>query len=125
MYYGSKTKTTTHLEIDLLGRVTPVLFDDARRLLQVPFLRLLRPPVHQVAGLVELPALVVEPVRDLVADHEPDGAVVHVPRTVAGEERALQDAGRKFCKTTTFIIVRRIAVIVFAENGTKNVTFNE
>lgn len=79
----------THLETDFLGRVIAVLFDDARRLLQVSFFRLLRPPVDQVAGLVELPALVVEPVRDLVPDDEPDGAVVHVPGTVAREERTL------------------------------------
>jgi hypothetical protein len=39
---------------------------------------------------IELPALIVEAVRDLVPDDPPDGAVVHVPRPIAGEENALK-----------------------------------
>jgi len=81
-----------------VSRVISILSDDARRLLQVAFLRLLRPPVHQVALLVELSALVIESMGDLVTDYEPDGAVVHVPRTIAGEERALQDTSGKLWK---------------------------
>jgi len=38
---------------------------------------------------VELPALIVEAVRDLVPDNPADGAVVHVARPILGEEDAL------------------------------------
>ena len=53
----------------------------------------LRPPVAHGAGRVDLAALVVEAVADLVADDRADGAVVHrrVRRRI--EERRLQDAG--------------------------------
>jgi len=76
-----------------MSRVISILSDDAQRLLQVAFFRLLRPPVHQVTLFVELSALVIKTMGDLVTDYEPNGAVVHVPRTIAGEEHALQDTG--------------------------------
>ena len=44
---------------------------------------------------IELPALIVKAVGDLVADDPADGAVVHVPRPVAREENALKNSGRK------------------------------
>ena len=44
---------------------------------------------------VELSALVVEAVCDLVADDPADGAVVHVTRSIAGEENALENSSRK------------------------------
>ena len=54
-----------------------------------------RPPVADLAGLVELAALVVEAVADLVADDRADGAVVHRRIGVRIEERRLQDRGRE------------------------------
>lgn len=50
------------------------------------------PPSAHVARLVIQSALVVEAVRDLVADHVADAAVVHIARPVAGKEHALQYA---------------------------------
>ena len=54
------------------------------------------PPVHKISLLVKLSSLVVEAVRDLVADDPPDGAVVHVLRTVVGEEYALIPTNKQF-----------------------------
>ena len=56
---------------------------------------LLGPPVANGAGRVDLAALVVEAVADLVADDRADRAIVHrrVRRRI--EERRLQDAGRE------------------------------
>lgn len=88
----------THLETDFVSRVISILSDDARRLFQVAFLRFLCPPVHQVTLFIELSALVIKTMGDLVTDYEPNGAVIHVPRTIAGEERALQDTGGKLWK---------------------------
>jgi len=81
-----------------MSRVISILFDDAQRLIQVAFLRFLRPPVHQVTLLIELSALVIKTMGDLVTDYEPNGTVIHVPRTIAGEERALQDTSGKLWK---------------------------
>ena len=50
------------------------------------------PPLAQAALGVELAALVVEAVRDLVPDHRSDGAVVHGVVGIGVEERWLQDA---------------------------------
>jgi len=134
----------THLETDFMSRVISILSDDAQRLLQIAFLRLLRPPVHQVTLFVELSALVIKTMGDLVTDYEPNGAVVHVPRTIAGEERALQDTSgelwkmynRVYCSNYMVLmipiyfmcaiilcigIVIQINVIVFFK---KNITFN-
>ena len=47
---------------------------------------------------VELPALVVEAVRDLVADDPPDSAVVHVLGPVVGEEYALNQQTKRLQK---------------------------
>ncbi len=63
---------------NLLDPVARVLIHDALRLLLVPAQRLVRPPVAQDAPPVALPALVVEPVGDLVADHRAHAAKVHV-----------------------------------------------
>ena len=51
---------------------------------------MLLPPVGQVAVLVELPALVVEAVGDLVPNDPADPAVVHVGRPVVAEKVALR-----------------------------------
>ena len=55
----------------------------------------LGPPVREASGFIEQGAAVVEAVRDLVADHAADRAVVD--RVVGGriEERRLQDRGRE------------------------------
>ena len=54
-----------------------------------------RPPVLQVPLQVELRALVVEAVRDLVADDRADGAVVDGVVGLGVEEGRLEDAGRE------------------------------
>ena len=53
------------------------------------------PPVAQVAVGVDLAALVVEAVGELVADHAADGAVVDGGVGVGIEDRRLQDRRRK------------------------------
>ena len=58
----------------------------------LPHLGLRVPPVHKVALLIELPALVVEAVGDLVADHPADRSLV---QTIAREEDSLQDSRRE------------------------------
>jgi len=86
----------THLETDFVSRVISILSDDAHRFFQVSFLRLLRPPVHKITLFIELSALIIKTVGDLVTNYKSNGAVIHVPRTIAGEERALQDTSGKF-----------------------------
>ena len=51
------------------------------------------PPIAQAAVGVDLAALVVETVRDLVADHSADRAVVHGRIGARVEQRRLQNAG--------------------------------
>ena len=53
----------------------------------------LGPPVVEASLGVELRALVVEAVADLVADDDADGAVVHGVGGVEVERRRLQDSG--------------------------------
>jgi hypothetical protein len=51
------------------------------------------PPVAEIACSVELAALVVERVADLVADHRADSAVVYGVIGLGVEKRRLQDRG--------------------------------
>ncbi len=53
------------------------------------------PPLLDVAQVVELPALVVEAVRDLVPNDDTDTAVVQGLGEVFVVERWLQDGGRE------------------------------
>ena len=58
------------------------------------------PPLVDVPQRVELPALVVEAVRDLVADDDADAAVVERAREVLVVERWLEDARGEHCEKT-------------------------
>ena len=79
--------------------VTPgescVLAFHAPRPFNVSLVRPRVPPVGHVAARIEAPAAVVEAVRDLVADHRADGAVIGRVVGLRVEERRLQDAGGK------------------------------
>jgi hypothetical protein len=88
----------TYIESNFRHREISVLVNDALRALQVLVLGGLLPPINKVTLLVELPALVVEAVSDLVSNYEANGAVVHVPGAVVGEEDTLQNAGWELCK---------------------------
>lgn len=67
---------SVHEHVHLVNLVARVLIDDALR----PFAKGLDggivPPLHHVALLVELPALVVESVGNLVANDHSDSAVI-------------------------------------------------
>ena len=65
-----------------------------------------RPPVAQVALGVKLAPLVVEAVRELVADHRPDAAVVHGVVRRGVEVRGLQDPGGKDDLVERGVVVR-------------------
>ena len=78
--------------VELVGRV---LVDDALGALAERLHRHVVPPLLEVAVAVELAALVVEAVRDLVADDDADAAVVERLGELAAVEQRLQDAGRK------------------------------
>ena len=65
------------------------LTDDALRLLLELCGRGVVPPLVDVADVVELSALVVEAVRDLVADDDADAAEVQALREVLVVERRL------------------------------------
>lgn len=54
--------------------------------------------IYQFTQVVELPSLVVEAVRDLVTDDDPDPAVVERLREVLVVEGWLEDAGREHCR---------------------------
>src|SRR6185503_14795384 len=77
------------------GHELVVLLGDAVRALLEGGEVLRRPPVLEVALGVELAALVVEPVRVFVPDHDADPSEVHGIVHRAIEERRLQDAGRE------------------------------
>ena len=83
--------------VDLLDLVPRVLIDDALGALAERPDRRVVPPLHHVAVLVELPALVVEAVGDLVADHHADAAVVQRLGKVLRVEQRLQDTRWKHC----------------------------
>ena len=88
------------LQADLGRRVVAVLADDARGLVQELLLGLGLPPVPEVAVGVVLPALVVEAVRDLVADDPADAAVVQVRGPILVEEDALGEEWGKMANSS-------------------------
>ena len=55
------------------------------------------PPLLHIPVPIELPPLVVEAVRHLVADHNANPPVVEGLGEVLGVEVGLQDAGREHC----------------------------
>ena len=78
-----------------LDEITVELTGDTRGLLvEAPEIRL-APPIAQTSIGVELCALVVEAVTDLVPDHHADAAVIHGVHGVGIKRRRLQDAGRE------------------------------
>ncbi len=78
-------------QVDLLQLVLRVLVHDAGGgLAKVPD-RLVVPPLLEVALLVELAALVVKAVGDLVADYHADAAVVQRLGEVLAVEQRLED----------------------------------
>lgn len=56
------------------------------------------PPVHEITVLIELSALIVEAMRNLMANDKADSTIVHVTWSIIAEERALQDTRREFYK---------------------------
>ena len=88
------------LHADLRGGVVSILPDDARRLVQKLLEGLRLPPVPEVAVGVVLPALVVEAVRDLVADDPADAAVVQVRGPILVEEDALGEEWGKMANSS-------------------------
>ena len=84
------------VDLDVVDdRVLRVLVDDALRALFERLRILLRPPVLQVTVGVELAALVVERVRQFVADGAARVAVVRSVVHLRVEQRRLQHAGRE------------------------------
>src|SRR5262249_2461904 len=74
-------------------RIARVLIGHARGALFIRVRIGRRPPVAQVAVTVELAPLIVEAVRELVADYGAGGAVIDGGVAVRAVERRLQDAG--------------------------------
>lgn len=71
-----------------IGEVT-VLVDDAFGAIEKTFLRLRFPPIHEIAVLIKLSPLIVEAMRDLVANDLSDCAIVQVLGTQSGQELTL------------------------------------
>src|SRR5258708_14980602 len=69
------------------------------------------PPVAEVTGAVELAALIVEAMREFVANDHPDAAKVHGFIFSLVEERRLQNAGGGGCLMFcgAFINMSRVA----------------
>lgn len=72
---------TVHGHVHLAHMVATVLVDQAVAHLSELLVRLVAPPVLEVAVLVELPTAIVESVNDLVADYVAERTVVQVSRT--------------------------------------------
>ena len=89
------------------GHVAVVLCDDPLRALLELLLVGRRPPTLEVALLVELAALVIEAVRDLVADRAPRGVAVDQRVVDQGVGDAGQDEGGR---RQHDLVVRRVVV---------------
>ena len=76
-------------QVDARQLVGAVLVHDALGLRSKPVDCRIVPPLLQVAVLVELPALVVEAVGDLVTDHHTDPTVVQTFGEVPAVEEGL------------------------------------
>ena len=68
---------------------------------------LLGPPIVQIAVTIELTSLVVEAVRQFVANHSADGAEIHGVVARSAVERRLQDPGRE-----VDIVFERIVICI-------------
>src|SRR5579872_7567668 len=64
------------------------------------------PPVSQAAKVIELSTLIVEAVRNLVADNHTDGAVIHGVDCGHIKPRRLQDAGGKNYFVPERVVIR-------------------
>lgn len=92
---------TVHVHAHLVDAIPRILVDHALGALLERSDRRVVPPLHHVAVLVELSALVVEAVRDLVSDDNADAAVVERFGKAAAVEERLQNAGRENCGAGT------------------------
>src|SRR5208283_6054506 len=88
-----------------VGDVLRVLVRNALAALLVLFGILGGPPIAQVAVSVELPSLIVEAMREFVANHHPDRAVIHRVIQVLLEKWRLQNAGGKVDRIQLRIVV--------------------
>lgn len=82
----------THRHIQHRIREIAVLVDDAFGAIEKTLLRLGFPPIHEVSMLIKLSPLIVESMRDLVANDLSDCAIVQVLGTQGGQELTLQNA---------------------------------
>jgi len=83
-------RDSSYVHFNIFHGVIPILVDYALGPFQIMLLCLRFPPVHEVAVLIELPALIVEAVSNLMANDKADSTVVHVTRPIVAEECALQ-----------------------------------
>lgn len=81
------------MQSSALLHIAAVLLDKALCPLAKMLNRLGRPPVLEVAHLVVLPSLVIEAMRQFVANHHTDKAVIEGKRTGGVKEGRLEDAG--------------------------------
>ena len=101
----AERQLAVHLDVVHRGEVR-ILVDDAGGPLLEAFGVGGRPPVLQVALRVELAPLVVEAVRQLVADHTAGGPVVQRRVGLGVVEGRLEDAGREVDVVLERVVIR-------------------
>ena len=72
-YFCHVTDESNYFHVDLRHSVIPVLINDTGFALDELVDRVDRPPLNANAILVVLPAVIIEAVRDFMADHHPNG----------------------------------------------------
>ena len=101
----AERQLTVHVQV-VDGDVAVVLLHELRRALLEQLAVLVGPPADVIALRVELRALVVEAVHQLVADDAAHRAVVHRVVGLRVEERRLHDGGREHDLVLQRVVVR-------------------
>ena len=76
-----------------LHRVVAILLNDTFGLLEIFFLRIGLPPVDQITITISLTALIVKPVRDLMATDKTQGSIVQIARSAHIEDLSGENSG--------------------------------
>ena len=94
------------IELHALSRFKPGVFiRDALRSPLIFFAVVGGPPVMEVTVAVELPALIVEPMGQLVPNNRPDGSEICCIIRLPVKQRWLQDGRRKGNRIELWIVV--------------------
>lgn len=81
--------TVSYLQFGFVFCEIAILFDYAFCSFEKMLFGAIIPPVNQITIQIKLTSLIVEAVRDLMADHKANCAVIHVSGTIGREKHSL------------------------------------